>query len=166
MIFVTVGTHEQPFDRLIKKIDELKKNDIVEEEFVVQIGYSEYIPKYCKWSKFFSYQEMTKYIREANIVITHGGPASFISPLQMSKIPIVVPRQEQYKEHINNHQLKFCRMVKEKMNNIILIENIDELGDAINNYNDIIQMLCDNMSSNNELFNKKLDELIKKIFGK
>ena len=25
MIFVTVGTHEQPFDRLIKKIDELKK---------------------------------------------------------------------------------------------------------------------------------------------
>lgn len=25
MIFVTVGTHEQPFDRLIKKVDELKK---------------------------------------------------------------------------------------------------------------------------------------------
>ena len=25
MIFVTVGTHEQPFNRLIKKIDELKK---------------------------------------------------------------------------------------------------------------------------------------------
>ena len=25
MIFVTVGTHEQPFNRLVKKIDELKK---------------------------------------------------------------------------------------------------------------------------------------------
>ena len=25
MIFVTVGTHEQPFNRLIQKIDELKK---------------------------------------------------------------------------------------------------------------------------------------------
>lgn len=25
MIFVTVGTHEQPFDRLIKKVDELKE---------------------------------------------------------------------------------------------------------------------------------------------
>ena len=24
MIFVTVGTHEQPFNRLIKKVDELK----------------------------------------------------------------------------------------------------------------------------------------------
>ena len=26
MIFVTVGTHEQPFNRLIQKIDELKKD--------------------------------------------------------------------------------------------------------------------------------------------
>ena len=25
MIFVTVGTHEQPFNRLVKAIDELKK---------------------------------------------------------------------------------------------------------------------------------------------
>ena len=25
MIFVTVGTHEQPFNRLVQKIDELKK---------------------------------------------------------------------------------------------------------------------------------------------
>lgn len=25
MIFVTVGTHEQPFNRLIKAVDELKK---------------------------------------------------------------------------------------------------------------------------------------------
>jgi len=25
MIFVTVGTHEQPFNRLIQKIDELRK---------------------------------------------------------------------------------------------------------------------------------------------
>ena len=25
MIFVTVGTHEQPFNRLVQKMDELKK---------------------------------------------------------------------------------------------------------------------------------------------
>lgn len=29
MIFVTVGTHEQPFNRLIQKIDELKKDGII-----------------------------------------------------------------------------------------------------------------------------------------
>lgn len=31
MIFVTVGTHEQPFNRLIQKIDELKKDGIINE---------------------------------------------------------------------------------------------------------------------------------------
>ena len=29
MIFVTVGTHEQPFNRLVQKIDELKRDGIM-----------------------------------------------------------------------------------------------------------------------------------------
>ena len=29
MIFVTVGTHEQPFNRLIKAVDDLKKDGII-----------------------------------------------------------------------------------------------------------------------------------------
>lgn len=36
MIFVTVGTHEQPFNRLIKKVDELKRDGIIREEVVMQ----------------------------------------------------------------------------------------------------------------------------------
>ena len=48
MIFVTVGTHEQPFNRLIRKIDELKRDGIIKEEVIMQIGYSTYEPKYCK----------------------------------------------------------------------------------------------------------------------
>ena len=32
MIFVTVGTHEQPFNRLIQKVDELKRDGIIQEE--------------------------------------------------------------------------------------------------------------------------------------
>ena len=31
MIFVTVGTHEQPFNRLIQKIDELKKDGTIQD---------------------------------------------------------------------------------------------------------------------------------------
>lgn len=32
MIFVTVGTHEQPFNRLVKIVDELKRDGIIREE--------------------------------------------------------------------------------------------------------------------------------------
>ena len=75
MIFVTVGTHEQPFDRLIQKIDELKRNGIVNEEVIIQTGYSTYEPKYCQWSKLLPYEQMTQNVAQARIVVTHGGPA-------------------------------------------------------------------------------------------
>ena len=105
MIFVTVGTHEQQFNRLVEYMDKWAiKND---EEVVIQIGYSTYKPRVAKWSKLFTYSEMIKYVEKARIVITHGGPSSFIMPLQIDKTPIVVPRQKKYDEHVNNHQVKF-----------------------------------------------------------
>ena len=93
MIFVTVGTHEQPFDRLIRYMDILKENFFSKEEIIMQIGFSTYEPRYCTFSRFYTYQEMMEKIKDARIVITHGGPSSFIAVLQTGKIPIVVPRQ-------------------------------------------------------------------------
>ena len=36
MIFVTVGTHEQPFNRLIQKVDELKRDGIIKDDVIIQ----------------------------------------------------------------------------------------------------------------------------------
>ena len=107
MIFVTVGTHEQPFNRLIECIDSLKRDGVIEEEVIIQTGYSTYEPKYCTWEKMFPFQEMTRFVREARIVITHGGPSSFIMPLQVGKTPIVVPRKQKFNEHVNRPQVFF-----------------------------------------------------------
>ena len=38
MIFVTVGTHEQPFDRLICRVDELVESGAIREEVYIQTG--------------------------------------------------------------------------------------------------------------------------------
>ena len=86
MIFVTVGTHEQPFNRLIQKVDELKKDGVITEDVIIQTGFSTYEPKYCQWSKLIPYQQMIKNVADARIVITHGGPASFIMPLQIVEV--------------------------------------------------------------------------------
>ena len=51
MIFVTVGTHEQQFNRLIRHIDNLKKSKDIKDEVFIQTGYSDYVPKFCKWKK-------------------------------------------------------------------------------------------------------------------
>lgn len=159
MIFVTVGTHEQPFDRLIRKVDELKRDGVIAEEVVIQTGYSTYEPKYCQWSKLIPYEQMVKNVEEARIVITHGGPASFIMPLQMGKIPVVVPRQSQYGEHVNDHQVEFTRNVAENMGTIILVEAINELASVISEYDQIVSGMKHSIVSNNQIFNERIENI-------
>ena len=161
MIFVTVGTHEQQFDRLIKAVDELKRDGIITEDVVMQTGFSTYEPKYCKWSKLIPYQQMVKNVEDAHIVITHGGPASFIMPLQIGKTPIVVPRQHKFNEHINNHQVEFVRAVAKQMRTIILVEDINELGETIKNYDEIVAGMNHSMNSNNEKFCEGIENIVK-----
>lgn len=164
MIFVTVGTHEQPFDRLLKCIDKMIDEKKIKEEVIVQKGYTDYIPKNYKDEKLIPYEEMQKNIEKARIVITHGGPASFIAPLAIGKIPIVVPRKKELNEHVNNHQLDFACEVEKRMKNIIVARNDEELIDAIINYDEKIKKLSNHNSSNNKKFNRDLQKEIKELF--
>lgn len=166
MIFVTVGTHEQPFNRLVKAIDKLKKDGVITEDVIMQTGYSTYEPKYCKWDKLIPYDEMLKNVENARIVITHGGPASFIMPLQIGKTPIVVPRQKKFDEHVNDHQVEFARNVAERMGTIILVEDINKLGEIITNYDEIVANMGQGMISNNKLFCEELEKIVFKCVEK
>ena len=165
MIFVTVGTHEQPFNRLIQKADELKESGIINEEVIMQTGFSTYEPKYCKWSRLITYQQMIKNVADAHIVITHGGPASFIMPLQFGKTPIVVPRQRQFNEHVNDHQVEFVRNVAKRMGTIIEVEDIENLGGIITSYDKIVERMNHGISSNNAKFNKDLEAIVEDMFN-
>ena len=109
MIFVTVGTHEQNFDRLVKEVDNLVKENVIKEEVFIQTGYSNYVPKYCKYEAVISYDEMERLTKTARIVITHGGPGSIFLPIQYMKKPIVVPRNPKFDEHVDNHQILFAK---------------------------------------------------------
>lgn len=164
MIFVTVGTHEQQFNRLIEYVDKLKEKDIIKEEIIIQTGFSTYEPKHCKWKELFPYQEMIKLVDKARIVITHGGPSSFIMPLQIGKTPIVVPRKYEFDEHVNNHQVAFSKAVEERMGTIIVVEEIEKLKDIIENYDEYISTMKNGLNSNNEKFNENLSKIVNKLF--
>ena len=163
MIFVTVGTHEQQFNRLIQKVDELKRDGVIEDEVVIQTGFSTYEPKYCKCEKIFPYSEMEKNIQEARIVITHGGPSSFIMPLQIGKVPIVVPRKIDFNEHVNNHQVDFTNAVSERNGGIIVVEDVEKLGEVINEYDDLISKMTVGVERNNEKFCKEFERIVWEI---
>ena len=166
MIFVTVGTHEQPFNRVVQYIDELKANGTIQEDVIVQTGYSTYKPKYCKWKSLFPYKDMIQNVYDARVVITHGGPASFIMPLQIGKIPVVVPRQYKFGEHINNHQVEFTKAVAERMGNIVLILNIEDLKDVLLNYDKIINLMSSEIENNNRKFNEELEKIAAELLTK
>lgn len=164
MIFVTVGTHEQPFDRLVAYMDQLKETGVLTEEVIIQTGFSTYEPKHCRWQKLFPYKEMVRMVDEARIVITHGGPSSFIMPLQIGKIPVVVPRQKQFEEHVNDHQLVFAKALAERQGNLIVVEDIAQLKDILLNYPEIVASIPTDMKSNNEKFNDAVREIVAEMF--
>lgn len=164
MIFATVGTHEQPFNRLVECLDKLVDAGVINEEVIIQSGYSTYEAKHCKCLKLIPYQEMVKNVTDARIVITHGGPASFIMPLQFGKIPVVVPRQKRFNEHVNNHQLEFCNAVAERQKNIIVVEEIENLGGVLKDYDNICASLNCAAASNNVKFNEEFKNIVNGLF--
>ena len=157
MIFVTVGTHEQPFNRLVEYMDKWAEQH--DEDVVIQTGFSTYLPKNCIWQKLYPYSEMVEKVAKARIIITHGGPSSFIMPLQIGKVPIVVPRKFQFNEHVNNHQFDFCRKAAEYQGNIIFVEEIEQLGEIIQNYDKLVANMNNSLISNNAQFCKEIEKI-------
>lgn len=160
MIFVTVGTHEQPFNRLIKEADRLVETSVIKDDVFIQTGYSTYEPQFCKWSSLISFDKMNELMETSDIIITHGGPATFMSAIANGKKPIVVPRQEKYDEHVNDHQVDFAQQVKEKYNSIEVVTEISKLRNYLNQ--DL--KIDGNESSNNNSFCTELRAIVKDMF--
>ena len=161
MIFVTVGTHEQPFNRLVEFMDKWAAEH--DEKVVIQTGFSTYVPKHCEWSKLYPYSQMVDLVKQARIIITHGGPSSFIMPLQIGKIPIVVPRKKVLEEHVNDHQVDFCNQVAKRQGNIIVVESIDQLEEIISQYTNIVNGLKNGLKSNNTIFIRKFERIVEEL---
>ena len=155
MIFVTVGTHEQQFNRLLKEVDRLKGEGVIKDDVFMQTGFSDYKPQHCQWKSLISYDEMSRYMDEADIVITHGGPATFMSVFANKKTPIVVPRKKQYEEHVNDHQLEFAYKLRERYAYFPIIDDINKLGEAISQTGETSQF-----SSHNQEFCQSLADIV------
>lgn len=131
MIFVTVGTHEQQFDRLVRAVDELRADETIREPVFVQTGYCTFEPNHCEHSKFVPFKRMKEMMVQADVVITHGGPSSFIEAMAAGKVPVVVPRRSDLAEHVNDHQADFVRIVAERQGGIVPVYDMTDLPQAI-----------------------------------
>lgn len=169
MIFITVGTHEQPFNRLIKEINNLLEKEFIKEEVFMQVGYNYDIVPICKHKKILSKSEFDSFMEKARIIITHGG-LSIIESLMINKIPIVVPRQKIFGEHVDDHQVISTRKF-EKEKRIIAVYNIDKLGGKILDYKNessklkVTENISEEIENSSKIFSMKLDRLCQDLIN-
>lgn len=107
MIFVTLGTHYQPFTRLLKALACLTS----EHALVVQHGHTPIVPlgPRVSWHAFMDYPEVQRYMGAASVVICHAGVGSIITAARSGPVPIVVARLAAYGEHVDGHQSDIVR---------------------------------------------------------
>jgi beta-1,4-N-acetylglucosaminyltransferase len=122
VIFVTVGTNETRFDRLLRWVEGLDAD-----ELVVQYGHSTFRPRNATCFDFVSFQELVEYVREASVVVTHAGVGSVAIAIANGKRPVVVPRLRRYGEHIDDHQLALGRRLAQS-GLVTLVEDLDTVG--------------------------------------
>ncbi len=130
MIFVTLGTQDKPFNRLLEAIDREIDNGNIKGEVVVQAGCTKYESKNMKIFDLIPMDDFDKLMGECDYLITHGGVGSIVGGLNKDKKVIAVPRLEKYGEHVNDHQLQIIENF-DKMGYIIGCLDLDELGDKI-----------------------------------
>lgn len=130
MIFVTVGSQKFPFNRLLKKIDQMAETCIVTDEIVVQTGRNGYVPRFCRCQPFFDKEEFEILLDTCRILITHGGAATMIDAVKRRKKTVVVPRLAKYGEHVDDHQLELLGQLH-KMNLVYACPDIEKLPEAL-----------------------------------
>jgi UDP-N-acetylglucosamine transferase subunit ALG13 len=111
LVFATVGTDVHPFHRMPRWIDAwLDHGGSERARFFVQTGTSE-APRLAQHRPYLGYAEMEATMREAAVVVCHGGPGTIMLAVSLGKRPIVIPRDAGRGEHVDNHQVAFSRRI-------------------------------------------------------
>lgn len=130
MILVLLGTQNNSFHRLLEEIDKNIQDGTIDEDVIVQAGYTKYESKNMKVFDLIPKEELGKLQEDANLIITHGGVGSIVSSIEKGKKVIAVPRLHEYDEHVNNHQLEIVEDFNSK-GYIIGTQKVEDLKQAI-----------------------------------
>lgn len=157
MIFVTLGTQDKGFKRLLDAIEKEITNGQIKEEVVVQAGYTEYKSKNMKIFDLLPLADFNNYIKNCDILVTHCGVGSIIDGLKANKIVVGAARLKEYGEHTNNHQVQ----IRDKFASegyILKLDNFADLGKILNQAK---KFKPKKFKPNNEKMKKAITDFIK-----
>jgi UDP-N-acetylglucosamine transferase subunit ALG13 len=126
MILVTVGTHEQPFDRLVEAAAAIEGD----EHLVVQYGTSKVAHGRGEWIDFMSFDELAEQARRARVVVSHAGVGSIVLARRYGHRPIIMPRRPHLGEHVDEHQMQLTRRLAQA-GIVTVVEDAEQLAAAV-----------------------------------
>ena len=130
MIFVTLGTQDKSFKRLLKAVDKAIEEKYIKDKVIVQAGYTKYESDRMEIFDLCGPRKFNQYMKDADIVITHGGVGSILSALKQDKKVIAMARLARYKEHTNDHQKEIVREFS-KEGYILELKDSSELREVL-----------------------------------
>ena len=107
LLLVTVGTDHHPFARLLDWVGRWSAAHPTW-QIEVQHGASP-SPGYGRCFAYCGHDELQLLLASADVVVTHGGPATITQARGAGHVPVVVPRQPALGEHVDDHQVLFAR---------------------------------------------------------
>jgi UDP-N-acetylglucosamine transferase subunit ALG13 len=129
-VIVTVGTHPQQFNRLMKKVDELLADGTLKGTVYCQSGASTYRPKHYAHAAYMALDEFEKRIEKADLVISHGGEGNIGLCLKHRVKCIAMPRLQRFDEHTNDHQTELVEAAADA-HKIVAVWDAERLGEAV-----------------------------------
>lgn len=178
MILVILGTQDKEFPRLLEAIDKEIEKGTIQDEVVVQAGQTRYHSENMKIFDLIPGPEFEKLVKEADLIITHGGAGSILGAIKKGKTVIAAPRLAKYKEHHNDHQKQIIEELA-KEGYLLELKDFQKLGKVIeksksfkpkkfeSNTKNMIHLLEDYISSTNHTswFHKYYQILSYLFFG-
>ena len=162
MIFVTVGTQDKSFERLIKGIEQAVIEKQITDKVIVQAGNTKYESDVIEVLNYIPFEKFTDFMNKADIIITHGGVGSILNAIKLKKKVIAVPRLKEYNEHINDHQLQVIKKMTEQ-GYILSTQHVEEIPNKIK---EIQNFKTKEYTSNTENFIKSFKKILDETINK
>ena len=154
MVFITLGTQGNQFQRCLKMVEELIDELHPKQEFVAQLGNTKYKTDKIKCLDFVPEADFKELIGKADIVITHAGSGALFSAIKQGKKAIAVARLHRYKEMTNDHQTELVRKLTEGG---YILDGTNSIIDAWKRLESFTPRACDFICSLPEEIGKLID---------
>jgi UDP-N-acetylglucosamine transferase subunit ALG13 len=159
MIFVSLGTQNKPFYRLLESVEKQIICGRITTDVIAQVGTTNYYSKYMEIIPYLPMDKFESYVKSSDLIICHAGYGILSLALESHKKIIAAARQVKYGEHVNDHQVQILSEY-EKGKLLLALKDFSKLNELLEQIklftpasyiknNTSLQLLISNFIQNN-----------------